>query len=200
MLRAACCWRFVGGRRATRYRRRPDGRVTATRSPVPCTAMGQPTKGKMQNSASLAGGWWQTQGLRTPRRSLERCPTSSRTWMVQSFSPFSCSCAWRARLRSTSQTAVSLSMESTSEGEQPPWPALQRGPTCGATSGARSTHGEVWATGCQCGRSRRTPRRKQCWLERSRLAIELGMNWADAACKLVVLEHRATPNVRASQG
>ena len=93
----------------------------------------------------------------SPSRSLERCRSSSKMSMAQSFSGYSRSCALRRHPLCTSRTGALLSKASTSVGERPPRPAHQLGRTYRATFGARSMPGEAWATPpgpCRCLRSR----------------------------------------------
>ena len=99
-----------------------------------------------------------------------------------------------ARSRSTSRTAALLSKASTNAAGKPPRLAGRRGRTCGGTFGwgglgdsfsvrkvKAHTAPEAVCAGVISAEER------------------TGNDWADAACKLVVLEHRAARSMRAAR-
>ena len=113
--------------------------------------------------------------------------------MEQSSSAFSCSFASHERRRSTIRTAVSLSRVQTSAGVKPQRPA-RRGRTCGVTSDGKSG-------GLGDNLSVRKVK-AHTTLDAVLAGVisaddRAGNELADAACKLVVLEHHAPqPSVR----
>ena len=161
--------------------------------------MAWPTRVKTRICAWQVGVWWRTRTPGRPSRSLERCRSSFKMSMGQSSSGCSCSCA----LRTPGQHVTDSSF--VEQGVN------RRGRMATATSASawadlwRDVWREINAWG-SLGDNLSVRKVKAHTTPEAVLAGVItpddraGNDLADAACKLVVLEHRAPPNFREAFG
>ena len=157
--------------------------------------MARSTRVKTRLCAWQVGGWWRTRAPSSPSRSLERCLSSSKMSMGQSSSGSSCSSALRAPAQYVTDSSF------VEQG------VYQRGRK--ATVASASAWADLWRdVWCEIDawgglgdnfsvrlvKAHTTP---QAVLAGIITADDrAGNDLADAAYKLVVLEHRAPPNIR----
>ena len=129
-----------------------------------------------QTCALSGGGWWQKQA--PGQRCLSLRNTSSKMRTEWSSLVSSCSFESHERRRRAKHGRF--------------W-------VFGVTFDATPMPGEAWATTFLCPKSRRSPLLMRCVLASSLLPTGLAVTLGGAACKLVVLEHRALPLIRAAR-
>ena len=199
LLRAACCRPLPG--RPAGYTVPYETRWQGDRGTITGTVYGDGSAHEGQDVELCIAGWGlvANAGTANPTMVSGTLPTSSRTLMAQSSSPFSCSCAWRARRRQyvTDSSFVEYGVN-------------KRGRAATVASSAawadlwRDVWREIDAWG-GLGDSLSVRKVKAHTTAEAVLAGAItaddraGNELADAACKLVVLEHRAPPKVRAAR-
>ena len=107
----------------------------------------------------------------------------------------SCSFVSRTRRRSTARTAVLSSKALTNAGEQPTRPARRHGRTCGVTFGGKLMLGRGLGDNLSARKVKAHTTLEAMLAGVISVDDQAGNGLADAACQLVVLEHRATQPV-----